>query len=274
MGAAALLAFFVTTPYAVFANEEFTADLQYEWQHHKIIGHVGAEGNSGQWLAEQLLTRSDRWLTVLAVAGIVLAAWRRQWAVLLVSSFTVVYFLNMSANLVRFERFLVPIIPTLAVSAGYFGIELVRWGGKRPWLLPVLLLLLLSEPIISVAQFDNQLAQTEARTLARDWIRDNIPATSMLATERYAPNLDGAGYEIRRITSLNEHPPEWYRQQGFDYLIFAEAQYAIPWRDPAQYADLITAYEVLWDNFELVAEFDGPYVGRPHHNVLIYQVTP
>ena len=275
MGLVAGLTFFLTTPYAVFDNTQFTADLRYEWEHHKVLGHVGAEGSSGQWLLLQLLTRSDRWLTLLALLGMGLAVWQRHWPSLLVASFTVAYFVSMATNLVRFERFLVPMIPALAISAGYFGAITSGWlVRKRPLLGPFLLLLLLLEPAVWVIQFDSQLSQTEARTLAREWIVKNVPAQSKLATERYAPNLDESDYHVQRVASLNEFPAAWYQEQGFEYLVFAEAQYGIPWRDPEQYADLIAAYENLWANFQLVAEFEGPYVGRPDHKVLIYRVMP
>ena len=275
MGVVAVLALFLTTPYAVLDNGQFMADLRYEWEHHKVLGHVGSEGGSGLWLLGQLLTRSDRWLTLLAGVGMGLALWRRHWPSLVVASFTIVYFATMATNLVRFERFLVPMIPALAVSAGYSVALLSNWlAGKRPYLWPLIMFPLLLEPMIGVMQFDSLLAQTEARTLARNWIIENIPPQSKLATERYAPNLDEADYQLRHLTSLNEHPAAWYRGQGFDYLIFAEAQYGIVWREPEQYADLIAAYETLWANFELVAQFEGPYVGRPNHHILIYRVTP
>ena len=116
---ATVLTFLATTPYSIVERERFAADLHYEWLHHKEVGHVGAEGASGRWLLARLLTRSDRWLVLAAAGGCVLALRRRHWPTLLVSSFAAAYFASMASNVVRFERFLVPMIPVLAVSAGY-----------------------------------------------------------------------------------------------------------------------------------------------------------
>jgi hypothetical protein len=275
LGLSTVLVFFLTTPYAVFDNPQFTADLRYEWEHHKVIGHVGSEGNSGGWLIEQLLTRSDRWLTMLAVGGFSLALWRRNRPLLLVLAFTAPYFFSMATNLVRFERFLVPMIPTLALAAGYtFAFLHERIPATRRRLLPLLALLLLIEPVLWVGRFDARLAQTDVRTTARVWIVENIPPGSKIGRELFAPNLDQEPFNSTRIDSLNQFDAQWYRQEGYDYLIFAEARYGVLWRDPDAYADLIGRYESLWANMDLVADLTGPYVGRPDHDIKIYKLNP
>lgn len=275
LGISTILVFFLTTPYALFDAPQFLADLRYEWEHHKVLGHIGAEGSSGGWLLAQLLTRSDRWLALLAAAGFILAVWRKNRAMLLVLAFTAVYFASMAANLVRFERFLVPMIPALALAAGYtFAALHQKVPEKRQPLLLLLGVLLLVEPLLWVGRFDHRLAQTDVRTTARDWIVDNIPAESKIGRELFAPNLDREPYNSRRIDWLNQYTIEWYRQEEYDYLIFAEARYGALWRDPEAYGDLIGRYETLWANLELVAEFTGPYVGRSEHDIKIYKVNP
>jgi hypothetical protein len=275
LGLSTVLVFFLTTPYALFDNAQFTADLRYEWEHHKILGHIGAEGNSGGWLLEQLLTSSDRWLTLLAAAGFGLAIWRRNWPLLLVLAFSGVYFISMALNIVRFERFLVPMIPALALAAGYaFAIVHKKLPPNRQPLLLIVGALLLVEPVLWVGRFDARLAQTDGRTTAREWIVENIPAGAKIGRELFAPNLDQEPYTSVRFDWLNEHDAAWYRQEGYDYLIFAEARYGVLWRDPTAYIDLIGRYELLWADMTLVAEFTGPYVGRPEHDIKIYQLNP
>lgn len=276
MGLVLAGSFFLTTPYALFDYPQFRADLQYEWEHHKVLGHIGSEGNSGQWLLGQLITRSDRWLTFAAAVGFVLAIWRKQWSVLLVGSFVLVYFANMSTNLVRFERFLVPMIPGLAIGAGYMVAAIVRWRPqpRTHFMLFLLLGLLLLEPLLGVIQLNRNLAQTDVRTIARAWIVEHIPPDSRIARESFTPNLDNEGYQVQTIGFLNQHSTAWYQENGFDYLIFAQARYGVLWRDPERYADLIAQYKTLWDDMELMAEFMGPYVGRPNHVIRIYRVNP
>jgi hypothetical protein len=94
----------------------------------------------------------------------------------------------------------------------------------------------------------------------------------MIARERFSPNLDAYGYRTTWIDSLNEQSFQWYSEEGYDYLIFAEARYGTVWRDPERYADLIESYESLWEQLELIATFEGPYVGRPNHQIDVYRV--
>jgi 4-amino-4-deoxy-L-arabinose transferase-like glycosyltransferase len=276
MGLALAVSLFLTTPYALFDYPQFMADLRYEWEHHKVLGHIGSEGNSGQWLLRQLLTRSDRWLTISAVIGFALAVWRKHGPVLLVCSFLFVYFVTMSTNLVRFERFLVPMIPALALAAGYVFAEIARWRPQISprFLLSMLLGLLLLEPVMAVGRLNHNLTQTDVRTIARGWVVENLPLNSRIAREAFTPNLDNEPYEVQTIGFLNQQTTVWYQENEFDYLVFAQARYGVLWRDPERYADLIARYERLWDDMDLVAEFVGPYVGRPDHVIRIYQVRP
>ncbi|MCL4262552.1 MAG: glycosyltransferase family 39 protein [Anaerolineae bacterium] len=275
MGGTAVVVFFFSTPYSVFNNNQFVTDLRYEWEHNKIKGHIGAEGDSGRWFLNQLLTGSDRWLTIMAICGFVWATWKREWPVVLVGSFVLFYFLSMASNLVHFERFLVPMIPPLAVGAGYFFAVLAEKTPVRYKPLLIMLgVLLLLEPAVRVVQFDQRLVQTDVRTTARQWITENLPPGTRVARELFAPDLEDTQLVMQRVDPLNLHPAEWYRQQGFEYLVFAEARYGVLWRDPERYVDLIAQYEALWQEMELVATFTGPYVGRPDHDILVYKVTP
>jgi 4-amino-4-deoxy-L-arabinose transferase-like glycosyltransferase len=275
MALAAAITAFATTPFALFDYPTFIEGLRYEWLHHKVHGHIGAEGNSGRWFMVQLLTRSDRWMTLAALGGYLVAIWRREWRVLLVLSFALAYFNSMASNIVYFERFLVPLTPVLALAAGYLFFELKqRVQGRQAYILMALALLVFVEPAVAVTQFNQRLAQTDVRSEARLWIKDNIPPGAKVARELFTPDLDQESYEVHRISWLNDHPVEWYREQGFDYLIFAFARYGVLYRDPERYAHLIAQYEFMFEELQLVARFAGPYVGRADHDIRVYRVTP
>ena len=215
---------------------------------------------------------------IAAVLGFGAAVWRRSWPVILTLSFVVTYFASMASNLVRFERFLVPMIPAMAIGAGYAFAVLADWLRPRiaPRVRTVVLFcvgaLLLIEPLVAVVNFNTLLAETDVRTTARTWIVENVPTDVVVARERFSPNLTAVAYDARWVDPLNQHPAQWYREQGFDYLLFAEARYGNVWRDPERYADLVAAYESLWADLELVASFEGPYVGRPAHKILVYRI--
>jgi 4-amino-4-deoxy-L-arabinose transferase-like glycosyltransferase len=269
------IAFLATTPYALLDYSAFTRDVQYEWLHHKTQGHIGSEGNSGYWFIIQLLTRSDRWMTLAAIGGYLVAAKKRQWEILIVVCYTLAYFLSMAGNVVHFERFLVPLTPALALGAG----NLAAYTRQRlkahsySFLVPLVIASLLIEPAFEVIRFNYYLGQPDVGNIARGWIRENLPTGSSIARERYAPNLDQEPFTVHDFAWLNSHPVEWYREQGFDYLIFASARYGVLYRNPERYATLIDQYETMFQQLELVAHFHGPYVGRADHEIQIYRLT-
>lgn len=267
---------FITTPFALFDSSSFIEDVIYEWRHHKILGHIGAEGDSAQWLSLELISRSDRWLTITAIFGFGLGLFRKNWKILLVFSFTIAYFISMATNSVRFERFLVPLIPALALAAGYFIGELYeQYSGKnRQLIITAVVVLILIEPAISVMRSGQILSNPDTRTIARNWIKENIPTGSRIAREAFAPNLDGMGYDVNTFSRLNEHPVLWYVENGFDYLVFAQARYGNLYDEPDRYAEQIAGYNALFESLTLVSELRGSYVDRPDHVIRIYSSPP
>ncbi len=60
-----------------------------------------------------------------------------------------------------------------------------------------------------------------------------------------------------------DHEPEWYVEQGFDYLVFSEGMYGRFYRDPDRYRNEVLRYNKLFSRFDLVAIFtDGGYEVR------------
>jgi hypothetical protein len=62
-------------------------------------------------------------------------------------------------------------------------------------------------------------------------------------------------------SGLSDHPLEWYRQQGFDYLITSSFIYSIPLVFPKQDADRKAFYVSLQQQLPLVKEFSASLEG-------------
>ncbi len=107
----------------------------------------------------------------------------------------------------------------------------------------------------------------DSRETARIWIRDNLPHTSKIAIESYSLFINPAQFSVESFHKLIDHDPNWYVEQGFDYLIFSEGMYGRYYQDPEQYSHQIGAYNALFGHFRLVKLFnDGNY------GVQIYQL--
>jgi hypothetical protein len=114
-------AFLLGTPGVLIATNEFWRDFSYEMR-HTSTGHglVFVGTGSGWWyhLSYNLRYGLTLPLLVLSVCGVGYLAWRRRPAEIALLAFAVVYYGLIGAFEVRFMRYLIPILPVLAVAAG------------------------------------------------------------------------------------------------------------------------------------------------------------
>jgi hypothetical protein len=60
-----------------------------------------------------------------------------------------------------------------------------------------------------------------------------------------------------------DHDPEWYSEQGFDYLIFSQGMYGRFYQEPQRYGSQVSEYDKLFGRFQSVRLFkDGGYEVR------------
>jgi hypothetical protein len=181
---------------------------------------------------------------------------RRNRAGVLLLLFTVLAFLLPIGRLQRAaDRDVLPILPLLAVCAGY-GIDrllgLVRQALERDsrmkWArLGVILVLLavIAIPAINVARHTYLLTQEDTRNIAASWIEANIPAGTAIVTEPYGPGILGGAsrtsspggrpayhiYDLLEGTTdgIDQFDPESLRpfleQTGAEYVVLSSGYY-------------------------------------------------
>jgi hypothetical protein len=147
------------------------------------------------------------------------------------------------------------------------------------------------------------LTRGDTRTLAKEWIEENIPVGARIATDWavHSPPLstperavpDGRvvyDYDAIGGIGLAAHPLEWYRTEGYDYIVTTSYISDIPlvYRDQNPTRDAF--YASLPDALDMVAEFSpgdsvpfvfdeiyGPFVSlwqreRPGPTLKIYAI--
>ena len=119
---------------------------------------------------------------VVAVLGLLLALRRRTRADLVLVVFVLVYLADLLTIRAHFDRYVLPIVPPLAVLAG------------RQRLLAPLTLGLLVVPLVWAIGDDIRLTRTDTRVVAQRWFVTHVPAGSPVAAESSTPPL--AGYPI------------------------------------------------------------------------------
>lgn len=130
----ALLGFIVGTPGVLLDTPKFMRDVGYELA-HTATGHdlvfVGV-GSGFAYHAGNLLEGVSILMLLMALIGIVLAAWRKQPWVIVLLAFAIPYYILIGRAEVFFLRYTFPLYPVLAAAfAWWIGISHERQGWHK-----------------------------------------------------------------------------------------------------------------------------------------------
>jgi hypothetical protein len=213
---AAAAAFAVTSPFVLLHADEAWSDLS-RVQRLARAGWLGFEHEGPAPIAflDRLWEALGPFLLVAAI-GLGVALVRRSRTDLVLALFTLVYFADLLTLDAYFDRYVLPLVPPLAVLA----------GRVRP-LAPVALALL-AFPLVWSLQDNADLRRTDTRLEAREWIERSVPAGSRVAVDPSTPSL--LGYELVALelpgpgrASDPRRDLERLRRDGVDYVVVTGA---------------------------------------------------
>ncbi|MCP4421016.1 MAG: glycosyltransferase family 39 protein [Chloroflexi bacterium] len=258
-GTFSLLAFAATTPYAILDYEKFLHDLSFEGGHYSS-GHAGMEGEALQWYLSYLW-RVEGAAFVLSIGAIIWGIYQRSKPIIVTAVFPIVYFIFISSFVVRNGRTALLLIPFICLLAAAGILALLQWLQRRHsstlvWSITGLLFLFLLWPLKTVVPFNINLTASDGRETSRVWIEKNVPAGAKLAIDSYSPYLEPDKYVLQHFNPMLDKSVDWYRDNGFDYLIFSEGSYGRFYNDPDRYGRVITEYETMFDSLNEVKIFD------------------
>jgi len=216
--------FFISSPYILIDWNGFVNDFRRlaSVLSGEYVGS-GYEDYGAGWVYHAMF--SFRYglgiaMEVLAVAGVIWAAWRRKPEELVVLSLFI-YILLIGGKSV-FTRYVIPIAPMMMVFAAALLLRLGDLLANRRLRTLVVcgaVALILAEPVHGIVQFERILLREDTRLQAAAWIRAHIPDGSTVALHGgyYAePQLPESGDMLRerlkeqpgpnRDTYLLEHP--------------------------------------------------------------------
>jgi hypothetical protein len=150
---------------------------------------------------------------LVAVLGLCVALTRRNRADVLLASFVVVYFLDLCTLGAHFDRYVLPLVPPLAVLAG-----------RLRSLAPVTLLLLVV-PLTWTIRNDARLTKTDTRVVAQRWVDRHVRRETRLAADPSLPPF--AGYRIVKLDlplPSEDHPD---RDRNLARLRLQDVRYVI-----------------------------------------------
>lgn len=224
--------------------------------------------------------------------GLVLTLVQKQKTGILLLSFALPYYLFMGSQKVYFARLLLPMIPMLLIFAAVGIDALVALIVKRYALTPspakillfVIVLLASIESLSDSIRSDFVLTQKDTRTIAKEWVEANIAADAKIAmdwphhtpflstTERPEPN---SSRTFKTLTigghGLSDHGQQYYKSQGFEYLVASSFIYQIPLTDSEKNSQRNEFYATLDRELTLVQEFK-PYQGNQEPSFIFDEI--
>lgn len=261
------LGFFATTPFALIDSFSFLADLRKQ-MHIYSTGHAGMEGNTLRWYLGYLWDTAGI-ICILATLEILRGICSRSKEIILLSIFPLVYFVFISSFVVRNDRTLLPLTPFLFLLAASFWAHLLSKANglqskalRQFSILAIACLLIagLFLPTSKTITDTIQLMTVNSRETARIWITNNLPLGSKIAIESYSPFVDPMRFSVQGFGRMIDHEPEWYIENGFEYLVFSRGMYGRFYGESERYKAVVSQYDSLFNRFALTKVFnDGGY---------------
>lgn len=197
-GLAAFATLFAVSPFLLIDHATVLQNLSGEARPL----HPGATGgglfaNIGWYVAGPLLSSLGFAGLLLAGVGMVWGAGQgRRWTVVILP-FCLVFLIVIAAQSLRWERWIVPLLPfvALAIARALCGLADLLSARRAQIALPVLLLLLVV-PMVGTARIAAAERRRDTRQIASAWLRDHAPPGSRILIEHPAFDLLGEPWTL------------------------------------------------------------------------------
>ena len=292
-----LAAFLIGSPFVVLDAGHFVSDFikQNRIQGRGWLGYENVPNGFWYNLTTNLESTLGNVLLVLVLAGLAWALWRRTTLDVMLAPYVIVYFVYISTWKALADRYLLPVLPLLALLAARLCMDVLRVrGSRRRVLVPVVAALVaaaLYVPLSASIDFDRGLSGPDARLRAKAWVETNVPAGSVVAAENYGPPLVSAEHEryyagerdlppTYRLVSLAlpgpgvpepTHDLVWLRGQGAEYVIVSSTVYDRVLAAPDVYPEIVAFYRDLDAEAELMRTFT-PAEGESGPVIRLYRL--
>ncbi len=215
---------------------------------------------------------------LLCYAGFLYALWQHKHRHLILISFPLAYFLISGKSTFVAQRYTIQVIPFLAIFGGLLLDTIVNRITKKKLfnysLYLITLLAFLSAPIKHALADGYFLWLPSTRTIAEEWINNNIPPGTAIALESYSPDISLRKYKTIKYPALGFQPVKNYQELGYEYMIttdFAHNRYIYSQRKD-KYQNYIDFYNDLDNDYPLVKEFYLWATGFCNPRIKIYKL--
>jgi 4-amino-4-deoxy-L-arabinose transferase-like glycosyltransferase len=211
----AVVAFLATSPYVLVHPHQAWSDAS-RVQRLARDGWLGFEHDS--WALFSFTGKL--WsglgpLLVIAAVGLVLALRRHSRTDVILASFVLVYLVDLLTIRAHFDRYVLPLVPALAVLAG------------RVRVVAPLTLGLLIVPLVWAIGDDARLTRTDTRVVAQRWIVAHLPRQASVAADSSTPPIGRRVLDLQLPGPGRPYDPNRdvarLRRNGVDYVLVSGA---------------------------------------------------
>lgn len=216
-GGAAVAAFLVANPYAVLDARAFLDGVSHQSDASSdASGKLGLTQENGWLHYAWALTWGFGWLPLAAAGlGAVVLARRDRWALAMLAPAPLAFIAFMGSQERFFGRWLMPILPFLALLAAFGALWLVgalarRRPGLRWAVAAGVVGLVLLQGLVTSVHVDRVLSREDTRNEARAWLSRNVPAGRKLVVEPFLPGAWAQDIGLpSRLTSTGDRWLKW-----------------------------------------------------------------
>ena len=193
-GAATIAGFVVTSPYSLLDVKSFGGGIIHQASATSSEGKLGQTFSNGYLYYLWSITWGLGWVPALAgLAGAIALARTRSRAFWLLVPTVVIYVLFMGSASRWFGRWLMPLLPVLAMLAAVGAFWLVdgltrRWPRARWAFAGVAAVLLLGQAVVYSIHSDLLLSRPDTRAQVRSWMAAHLPPSTKVAYEPVIPD--------------------------------------------------------------------------------------
>lgn len=273
IGPIAMLAgFLVGTPFALLNLPKFLYWFGYSLRLYNAPRELLIP--VWQWHLNYHLTSPHAIIIVLGLGGFIVSFFQWGRRALIVNSFVFVLFGAVFSQTNAQARMWIPSAPIIIIWAAlaldwtiHFLETRLSSGRKRIFISYAPLIVLVPLLVTSI-QYGTRFQQEDIRTLAQRWVKENVPPGTAIAVDYMHPNLNPDVWPITRLFSIFDKEPEWFAENGIEYLIMNESRNDFDKYGPEAYA----RYQRLMANSCLVETIQGPILASGKFDIKIYRL--
>lgn len=223
-GLAAIVCFVAGTPYALLSFGEVGGGVLRQWQNYGGgNGQYRGAWNVGGYFEFFTSEGLTPLLCVAVLAGLILLGRRRPRALAVWLGFAAPSLLLHLSRPTHFMQNMLPLLVVCSLPVGVTVVEAGRLGARR---LPFFggaagffaAVILLAQPAATSLAYVGRQAGGDTRVQLIDWIAQNVPPGARIAAE-LKPVPGPTEQRWTDVPIMATHDLEWYRRQGYAYLV-------------------------------------------------------